>query len=556
MDQLFVEIAIVVITAGAFSLIMYMLRQPLIIAYIATGLVVGPSVLGFAESAEVFTAMSEIGIALLLFLVGINLNWRSVKDVGKVAIIVGVGQVTFTTGLGYLLGRALSFDSATALLLALAFAFSSTIVIVKLLSDKQDIDRFYGRIAVGMLIVQDLIAMLILLVVGAIGADAGQPLEVILTVSAIKWIGVVGVLYVVAKFLLPVMFEYAAKSQELLFLTALSWCFAVASVLLFMGFGIEIGALLAGLTLAGSKFHREIESKIRPIRDFFLIVFFIVLGTNLSFDNLGPVVLQSLVFSTFILVGNPLIVLVMMRLFGYHPRTGFMVGLTVAQISEFSFILLTAAIGAGLISDASLPMATIVGLLTIAISSYLIQYSEHIYHALEPMFRWMERVPEEGEATRLTRTHVLLFGFEKLGESILPAIKKIEKSYRIADFDPMAIKHLDELGEPAAYGDVGNEDFLDYLRADKSKLIISTIPDLAVNTDILAYCKTKKAISTVILTAKNEHDAAILYSMGAHFVILPAKLGGEHFANLLSKKKTAKTPWNTAAKPMRKALGI
>ncbi len=554
LDQLFVEISIVVITAGAFSLLMYLLKQPLIIAYIATGLVVGPSLLGFAKSGEVFESMSQIGIALLLFLVGINLNWRNIQDVGKISLVVGFGQATFTTVIGWLVARALQFDPVTSLFLALAFAFSSTIVIVKLLTDKQDIDRFYGRISVGMLIVQDLIAMVVLLVVGAFG-DGGE-LQTVLTISALKGIAVVLSLYLLAKYLLPVMFEYAAKSQELLFLTAISWCFAVASVLLFLGFGIEVGALLAGLSLAGSKFHREVESKVRPIRDFFLIIFFIVLGTHLSFANLGPVLVQSTIFSLFILIGNPLIVILLMRFFGYHPRTGFMVGLTVAQISEFSFILLASAIAVGLADDSVLPMATIVGLVTIAGSSYMIQYSERLYQLLEPMFKFMERVPIEDGAVRKARTGVVLIGYDKLGEMILPAVKKLATTYIVVDYDPVAVKTLDELGEPGVYGDAGNEDLLESVRVDKAKMVISTVPDMAVNTDILAFCKMKKSGATVIVTAKNEHEAGMLYALGAHFVILPAKLGGEHFAHLLGKKKVAKTSWNAMAKPQKQALGI
>ena len=275
-DLLFNEIALVIITAGVIGLIFVLFRQPLIIAYIATGLIIGPSVLGLTQSDEVFHAMSEVGIAFLLFMVGLNLNWRNVKDVGAVSVIAGLGQGLFTSLLGFFLASFFGFSTMNALFIGVGFAFSSTIIIVKLLTDKEDLDRFYGRIAVGMLIVQDIIAMLVLLVIGTFSGGVDN-ISLALSGSILKGVVVIALLWVFAKYILPPIFRFAARSQELMFLLALSWCFAVASGLHFLGFGIEVGALLAGISLAGSRFHREIESKIRPLRDFFLVIFFIVL---------------------------------------------------------------------------------------------------------------------------------------------------------------------------------------------------------------------------------------------------------------------------------------
>ncbi len=550
MDTLFIEIAIVIIAAGVLSLVFTMLKQPMIIAYIVTGLLVGPSILGFAGDINAFQAMSEIGIAFLLFLVGLNLNWRNIKDVGKIALLGGLGQVAFTTFFGSLIAFAFGFDLTTSILIGIAFAFSSTIIIVKLLTDKEDLDRFYGRIAVGMLIVQDLVAMVVLLVIGAMTGSGA--VEVVLLVSGLKAVVVIGGLWLMAKYVLPHIFEYVARSQELLFLIALSWCFAIAAGLYFLGFGIEIGALLAGLTLAGSQFHREIESKIRPLRDFFLIIFFIVLGTHLSLDSLSDVLLPSLAFSAFILIGNPLIVLAIFRASGYHPRTGFMVGATMAQVSEFSFILLAVASSTGLIDDSILPMATIVGLVTIGMSTYLINYSEIIYQKLEWVFRWMEKKPELEQRHLEDAPEILLIGYDHLGKAILPSVKKLKKSYLVIDFDPVVIKVLEDSKVSFEYGDAGNEEFLHHILAEKSKMIISTVPDFAVNSDLVEYIKQKRSRSAVIVTAKNPHQANKLYKLGATFVILPNMLGGELFSQLLSKKKEKKQSWVAVRKKQEK----
>ncbi len=554
-DQLFGEIAIIIVTAGALSLLVYMLRQPLIIAYILTGLIAGPSLLGFAQSPEIFQAMSEIGVAFLLFLVGLHLNWRNIKDVGLVSVMVGIGQVTFTTILGYFIAIWLGFESIPALFIGAGFAFSSTIIIVKLLADKNDLDRFYGRISVGVLIVQDLLAMIVLLVVAAMSDGQGD-ISQVLAFSTLKVAAVLLALWFISKKILPFVFGFAAKDQEMLFLTALAWCFAVAATLHFIGFGIEIGALLAGISLAGSKFHREIDHKISPLRDFFIVIFFIVLGTHLSIDSVALVWDEALILSAFILIGNPLIVLVLMRIAGYHPRTGFLVGVTMAQVSEFSFILMTAGVASGFIEGTVLTLTTLVGIITILISTYLIKYNEQIYSKIEWIFAWLETKGDHDRRRLAAPADIVLFGYGYLGRSIVASVKKVDDSYLVVDFDPVNVNRLEEKKIPVEYGDAGSEEFLKYLRVYRSKLIISTIGDIAVNSDLIRFIRRRNSRVTIIVTAKNHQHAHLLYELGATYVILPSVLGGELFAEMLKKKSTRKVSWNAEAKKQKKQFGI
>lgn len=554
MDLLFLEVAIVISIAGVIALFAFKFRQPLIIAYIVTGLIVGPGLFNLTRSPEVFTALSQIGIAFLLFLVGINLNWRSIKDVGVAASLAGFGQVFFTTSIGFGIGLLLGFDIVPSLFLAVAFAFSSTIVIVKLLSDKNDLDRFYGRISVGVLIIQDLIAMLILLVVGAFYGNGDEVIYTVIALALIKAVLAIVCLWFLAKYVLPVVFKYAAQSQELLFLTAVIWCFIVASSLQFLGFGIEIGALFAGISLAGSKFHREIESKIRPLRDFFLIIFFIVLGTHLSFDALAQTWQPALIFSSFILIGNPLIVIFLMRLFGYHTRIGFLVGVTMAQISEFSFILLSVALTAGIIDSTIMTLATLVGLGTIAISTYLIKYSEIIYQKIEWVFKFLEKDPDKEVVKHVKAPEILILGYEHLTRAFFSTVKAMKKDYLVVDFNPAVVEELKCSNVPHIYGDAGNEDFLRDICASKAKLVISTIPDMTISKDLIAYFKSKRARSTLIVTAKTPEEAKVLYEFGATFVILPNAFGGTLFADFLKKRKMKKVAWKSAAKSQVKKM--
>jgi hypothetical protein len=396
--------------------------------------------------------------------------------------------------------------------------------------------------------------MILLLVVSAL-AD-GASLQNLIVFVTLKSGVVIFVLWLLAKYVLPPLFRYAAKSQELLFLTALAWCFAVASGLNYFGFGVEIGALLAGISLAGSEFQREIESKIRPLRDFFLIIFFIVLGTSLSLDSFSLILSDALLFSAFVLIGNPIIIIIILRLFGYHPRTGFMVGTTMAQISEFTFILFASLVAVGIVEDQVLSMITLVAIITIGISTYLIKYNEQIYQKVEWMFRWLEGNTKLHRSKRAQTPEIVLFGFEHLGEAILPAVKSLDQNYLVVDFDPVRIAEMKRRRIPSEYGDAGNEDFMQFLRLEKSKLVISTIPDLAVNMDLIGYMKSKRSKSPIVVTAKTNHQAATLYEAGATFVIVPNLLGGEHFAHMLKKRGSKKTSWAPAARRQRKALGV
>lgn len=542
-NSLFLEIAAVMMTAGCFSLLAYKLKQPLIIAYIATGIVVGPGLFGLTHSVNVFETMSSIGIAFLLFIVGLNLNWRNVKDVGRVAFIAGTAQVIATSVIGTSIAMALGVPFMTSLFLGVAFSFSSTIIIVKLLTDKEDLDRLYGRIAVGMLIVQDLIAMMILLVLSAL--HEGQDLRSILTLSLGKGLIAIFVLWVLAKLVVPKLFSYAARNQELLFLIALSWCFAIASGLQYFGFGIEIGALLAGVSLAGTGFQHEIEAKIRSLRDFFLVIFFIVLGTHLTLGAIDQLLIPAIILSLYVLVGNPLIAQIIMRMMGYHSRTAFLAGTTVAQISEFSFIMLAAGVAGGYVIPEAMTLATIVGLITIAGSSYLVEYNEIIYEKIAPYFPSKKH---EVDDVRHDGAEVMLLGFDRMGREILPSIEKMTDNYRIIDFNPVVVEQLLVDGKPVTYGDVGSEDVLLMMHADKAKLVVSTIADMSVNDALLDFMRHRHSKASVVVSVKSSGDAKRCYDLGATFVIVPSILSGERFAEFLEKRATRKTSWSALAK--------
>ena len=545
-NELFLELAGVILIAGVLALIAQRLRQPLIIAYILTGVLVGPGVLALAHSTDIFTAMSQIGIAFLLFIVGLNLDWRRIKDVGRVALLAGIAQVVCTSLVGFGIGRLLHFPMMTSLFVAIAFSFSSTIIIVKLLSDKEDLDRLYGRIAVGMLIVQDLVAMFILLLLATMGE--GGSVGLALGESALKGLVVLVLLAAAAHTVLPRIFRYAAQSQELLFLATIAWCFGLAALLQTLGFGIEIGALLAGISLAGGGYQHEIEGKIRWLRDFFLVMFFIMLGTQLTVSSFHTLWVPAVIMSAYVIVGNPLIAMLIMRFMGYHPRAAFLTGTTVGQISEFSFILLAAAIAAGLAIPEVLPLATIVALVTITVSSYIVMFNERIYDRFSFLFTWMVGKKHPTEFRRAKPPTTILFGFNRMGKHVYEELREVSDDCLIVDYNPAVLQSLADDGVASMYGDAGSDDVLHFIHAEKAKMIVSTIPDAHVNCDILDYLASHRSRAIIIVTVRNEDEAKKCYAMGASYVIIPSVLGGEAFGQYLKQQKLRRGGWQSLAK--------
>ncbi|GAG16612.1 unnamed protein product, partial [marine sediment metagenome] len=254
--------------------------------------------------------------------VGLNLNPRIIRDVGKVSLVTGVGQVIFTSLIGFFIGQLLGFSTMTSIYIAIALTFSSTIIIMKLLSDKGDMETLYGRIAIGFLIVQDLIVIIILMIISSI--PAGIDFTTLALETVLKGTGLLILLFLISVYIFPRLTKSIAKSQEFLLLFSIGWCFAISSLFYYLNFSIEAGALVAGITLSLSPYHYEISSKMKPLRDFFIILFFILLGSQMVFTNISQYIIPVLIFSAFILIGNPLIVMVLMGLMGYTKRNSFL----------------------------------------------------------------------------------------------------------------------------------------------------------------------------------------------------------------------------------------
>lgn len=552
MENIFLQISIIFFVVLVISFLMKILKQPLIIGYILSGVIVGPLILNLIQNTESLQIFSEFGIAFLLFIVGLYLNPKTIKEVGKISLITGIGQVLFTSMAGYLLSKLMGFSNLTSIYIAVALTFSSTIIIMKLLSDKDSLDKLYGKISIGFLLIQDLIAILILIVISSItsGGNATNLIFMILLKGFILLV----LLFLISYFILPKLSNFFAKSSELLFIFSISWGLVLSALFAYIGFSIEVGALIAGIMLSLTPYSYEISSKLKPLRDFFIVSFFILLGSQMIFNDFSSIWIPAIIFSSFILIGNPIIVMGLMGIFGYTKKTGFMAGLTVAQISEFSLILISLGVRSGHLSAQTLSLVTIVGLITIAGSTYMIIYSDKIFKFLSRYLTIFEKKKIRKEIKEHKEYSYLLFGDHRIGFSIMNSYIKNKKKYLVVDFNPERVKKLRANKINCLYGDVSDVEFLEELKLRKSKLIVSTIPEFETNLLLLNKIKEKNKKAIVILTANQIIEANILYKKGADYVILPQIISGEHISKLMENLNEDKSKYKEEKTKQMKEL--
>ena len=529
------DLAIVFLLAAVLSVGAKLLKQPLVLAYLLTGaLVAGFDLLGVREGGELFQIFSDLGIMFLLFLIGLEINYSALRAVGKVSLIVGFGQILFTSLFGFLLARLFDFSALPALYIAIALTFSSTIIILKLLTEKRDEHSLYGRISIGFLLVQDFVAILILIFLAGAGGDDGFSFSFFFKTLLYGGVLVAATLFL-GRRILPKLFDLIAHSEELLFLASTAWAFLVVAIAYKFGFSLEIGGFLAGLALANSSENFQIAARIKPLRDFFILLFFVILGSSLVFSGIsGASILPIIVLSLFVLVGNPLIVLVLMGLMGYRKRTSFLTGLTVAQVSEFSLVLVALGLNLEHIEADVVALVTAVGVITITLSTYLIVYADSIFRFIQPFLQYFERkkVLEE-DIPGESKKSIVLIGCHRTGQSIAFSLPK--EDLLIVDFDPEVIAEIRKHGFHYVFGDISDPDISRRVAFRDSKLVISTSPRLEDNLSVLHLLrKLGRRRPRVVLRAETERDAKELYLKGADYVLLPHFTAGQYLGKTIA----------------------
>lgn len=535
----FTLIAAVLAVAAVMGLLATWLRQPLIVAFIAVGIIVGPAGTGWIVGADMLELLADMGIAILLFLVGLRLDLHLIRTTGPVALATGLGQVLFTSVIGFFIALALGMPPVTALYVAVALTFSSTIIIVKLLSDKRELDTLHGRIAVGFLIVQDIVVIVVMITLTAFGQEAGDNVALDVAFVLLKGLGLFVGVGLLMKFVLPPVLHYIARSQELLVLFGVAYAVFVAAVSDGLGFSSEVGAFIAGVSLASTPYRDALGARLVSLRDFLLLFFFLHLGANLEFADAADQLTGALILSAFVLIGNPLIVIVIMSAMRYPVRVSFPAGLTVAQISEFSLILAALGLSLGHITNATVGLITVVGMITIGVSTYLILYWQRIYDRIGKWLTFFERPTTRPVAPLdVGGVDVILYGLGRFGGRVADQLSGSEFQVLAVDYDPDLVARNQRDSVTAVFGSAEDVHFLESLPLASARYVVSTVPTVDVNLALLDGLRQHNFQGSVALTSHTVRDTERLRAAGADVVLEPFTVAAESVIALLQQSES------------------
>ena len=544
MHGAFSELAALLLICALAGALFVRLRQPVLIAYIVVGIAVGPAVFGLVSAHDQIDLLAQVGVAVLLFAVGLKLDLHHIRHIGPVALATGLGQLAFTIVIGFGLVLALGKGLMEALYVAVALTFSSTIIIVKLLSDKRELDSLHGRIAVGFLIVQDLAVVMAMMAMSALrGSDGAEDSGLLSVLLSLGWrLALAAVaMFVLMRWVLPTLVAAMARSQELLLVFAIAWGVVLAAVGEWAGFSKEAGAFLAGFSLASTPYREAMNARLTGIRDFLLLFFFIDLGAKLELSTLGAEVVPAIVLSLFVLIGNPLIVMAIMGYMGYRRRTGFMAGLTVAQISEFSIVFVAMGITLGHVGVQALSLTTLVGLVTITLSTYMILYSQALYERLAPWLRVFERhkpfreMAAESDTGHTHKAEAIVFGLGRYGSRLFEQLRADGVDAIGVDFDPEAVRALQKRGLPVLFGDGEDPDFLESLPLSQARWVITTFPQWESNRALLHALNTVHYQGHVVGAVRDMAHGRALKEAGVSLVLNPFDDAADHAAQRLAR---------------------
>ncbi len=534
MANIFFEIGSIMVLATLFAYFAKFFKQPLIPAYILTGLILGP-VFGIVTNAEVISNLSEIGIAFLLFIVGLEIDIRKLKHVGLVASFGGIIQIALTFAIAFFVSLAIGFFAVESAYIALMIAFSSTMVVVKLLSDRRELDTLHGKIIVGILLLQDIVAIIALSVMTTLGNFSAA----FLFYSFFKGVALIAASVIISKYIFPRIFSFAAKSRELLFISAVSLSFLYSIIFSYFGFSIAVGSFIAGVSLANLPYNIEIMGRIKPLRDFFSVMFFVSLGMQLAVSSFSLILKPLISLLLLTVIAKTAIIMITTSFFGYKKRTSFLTAISLAQISEFSLILVALGLSLGHLRQEIFSLSVLLAIITIVLTTYFIKHEDAIYRGISGPLSFLDRLSwkdmESGNIAAGKNYGAILCGYNRIGYSIVKTMDKLKKKILVVDFNPEVVRHLAGKNIASIYGDIGDIEVLERLNFKKAKIIISTVPTKSDNLLLIKYARRENSKIIVFVTASQIQEALDLYDAGADYVVMPHFLGGNYVSVLIEK---------------------
>jgi Kef-type K+ transport system membrane component KefB len=539
------DIGLAILTATIVGLIAHWLRQPIILGYLVAGAVVGPLGLRWISAGESIEVISEIGLVLLLFIIGLEMNLKSILAAGKQLMVAGFGQFLACVALGVgffaLLGFGFSGVSSDGLYLALMCGLSSTAVVVKLLYDKQELDTLPGRLTLGILVIQDIYAIFVL----AFQPNFANPtvLPILKAIGGSALLLVAG--FLISRYVLGRVFASIARAPEMVVAVSIGWCAAVAGAANAMGLSKEMGALVAGLTIAAFPYSIHVTAKTLPLRDFFLTLFFMSLGMKIT-PLKGDMVMVIGAIVLFAVASRFITIYPLLKLSGAGRRTAFITSLNLAQISEFSLVIASLGVVYKHISPGTVAVTIYAMAITCVMSSYAIRFSHPLYLAFD---RLMGRIGfgRAGESDEVAQGHsdrpVVLLGFHRTSQALLDLVEteqpSLMHSFKVIDFNPENLRKLKERGVEGTFGDLGSLDTLHHAHLHDARLIVSTIPDMLLKgTNNLALVKGLREIAphaAIVAMADDDRHETELLAAGATMTVKPYDLTAERLVSVAQR---------------------
>ena len=521
--HLLLDLGYIAIAAAVFAFLGKLIRMPSLVAYILAGMALGPG-FGWVLMDNSLELISELGIALLLFLVGLELSFEKVRNLGKPALILGSLQVLFTCLGAFALSLLMGFGMAEAILLAAAATFSSTVVVIKLLDQKGDMKRLYARLAVGLFLFQDIVVIAALTLISGLDGAESISLTRIIINESIAFAGMLLLLAVAilaSRYLLPKPFAWAARFPDTLFIWALCWCFLMVLLAHAFHLSVEVGAFLAGIAIAQLPVHEDLHRRLHPLMTFFIAVFLVTLGVELQFESFGAIWGKALILTFFVLLVKPLLVFGILSKLKFGRFTCFQTAVASGQMSEFSFILLGLAYGAGLVSTEVAAIGGLVGILSISISSYLIIYSERLFKLAEScgvfaLLRAQEETEPEDSHTR--SGHIIVVGMNAMGREIVKRLVERGETVLAIDTDPQKLRGL--TGAITMIGNVEYHSVVEEIGLRRARMVVSALQIEDAN-NLLAY-RCRAAEVPCAIHAFDDSVVEGLLDLNVNYLMMPA----------------------------------
>lgn len=537
------DFAIIIVAAAVMGFLATRTGQPTIIAYIITGLLLGPAVLGLVEPSALTDTMAELGLAFLLFLLGIKMRIDEIRHVISPVVKISIPQMALVAGVGTGVAFLLGFGLWESVLIGLAVMYSSTAVIIKMLTDKGTATSLHGKIDIGILLMQDIVVVILLAILAA-----GQPdgaIEVLTTLGTVlALVAIIGVVAMLSsRYVLPSIFERIADDTQVFFLMAISWVFLFVFVSEELDLSIEMGAFLAGIAIAQMPYSKELQARVSPLTDLFILVFFVSVSLELDATALLTYWQEAVIAALVLIPAKFVIFFLLLDWQGFDLKTTFLGSVNMIQVSEFGLIVGTVAVAGGFIGEGILGFLTLVALLTMAVSVYVIKYNTALFERARPMLTRWESDEEGLDEPDEYHDHVVIVGFDEIARR---AIRLLDDRYDrivVIDRDADEIEAIEEAGYDAIFGDVQYAKIRKEAGVKYADFVFSSSVQSDVNKVILNEVKEG---ATVFVEADRQQEAADLYERGADFVITAPQFSAERLKRYFESYLTDSEEFETA----------